>query len=226
MLPVSEIFCHRKTGLRHSHTGSRRFVHLPEHEGCLVNNPGFIHLCPQVISLPGAFSHPGKNRISAVFRGDVMDQLLNQHRFTHSGTAEQSDFTAFCIRCQEVDDFDSCLQDLYDRALLLKCRRIPVNDPLLFSFDLLFPVNILSQHIKHSAQCLPAHRNRDPCSRGCHFHIFRQTFTGCEQDTADNVVPHMLGSFHDKFFAVQFYRQRIFDQRKIPAVKFHVHDWT
>ena len=125
MLPVSEIFCHRKTGLRHSHTGSRRFVHLPEHEGCLVNNPGFIHLCPQVISLPGAFSHPGKNRISAVFRGDVMDQLLNQHRFTHSGTAEQSDFTAFCIRCQEVDDFDSCLQDLYDRALLLKCRRNP-----------------------------------------------------------------------------------------------------
>ena len=51
---------------------------------------------------------------------DVSYQLLNKHCLTDSGASEETDLTTLCIRSQKVDDLDSCLEDLYDRALVLK----------------------------------------------------------------------------------------------------------
>ena len=52
--------------------------------------------------------------------GDVSDQLLDQYRFTYSGTSEQTDLTALRVWSQKVNNFDSCLKDLNDRTLVLK----------------------------------------------------------------------------------------------------------
>ena len=39
--------------------------------------------------------------------GDIVDELLDKHGLTNSGTAEKSDFTAFQIRLKKVDDFNA-----------------------------------------------------------------------------------------------------------------------
>ena len=39
MFCITEIFCHSKTCFRNTHTGSRRLVHLSEHQGSFFKNP-------------------------------------------------------------------------------------------------------------------------------------------------------------------------------------------
>src|SRR5699024_4864551 len=91
---VAEIFRHGKSCLRHSHSGSRRLVHLPEHQGRFFQNAGFFHFCPEIVSLTGTFSYSSEDRISAVLCGDILDQLLDQHCLTYAGTSEKTDLTA------------------------------------------------------------------------------------------------------------------------------------
>ncbi len=38
---------------------------------------------------------------------DVVDQFLNKHGLTNAGAAEQANFTAFCIRSEQVDNLDT-----------------------------------------------------------------------------------------------------------------------
>ena len=51
---------------------------------------------------------------------DVVDKLLNEHRFTDARAAEQADLAAARIGLQKVDDLDAGLQDLNARALLVE----------------------------------------------------------------------------------------------------------
>ena len=120
MLFITEILCHCQSCLRHAHTGSWRLIHLAEHQGRLLQYSGFLHLGPEVISLTGTLSYSGKDGVSAVLCGDVSDQLLDQHGLSYTRASEQTDLTALCIRRQKVDDLDSGLKYLHDRALILE----------------------------------------------------------------------------------------------------------
>ena len=63
----------------------------------------------QVVTLTGTLTYTGEYGISAVLGCDITDQLLDQYGLTYTGTTEQTDLTTFCVRCQKVDDLDSCL---------------------------------------------------------------------------------------------------------------------
>ena len=141
MLFITEIFCHCQTSLSHTHTRSRRLIHLTEYQSSLLQNTGLFHFRPEVISLTGTLSDSGKNRVSTVLCRNVSDQFLDQHRLTDSCTTEQSDLTALCIWCKKVNDLDSRLQDLYYRALIFKCRRFSVDHPFFCILDLFSIIN-------------------------------------------------------------------------------------
>ena len=134
MFLISEILCHRKPCLCHSHTCSGRLVHLSKYQSSLLQYPGLFHLCPKVITLSGAFTDTGKNRISAMLSRNISDQLLNQYSLTNTGTAKESDLTSFCIWSQKVNDLNTRLEHLYDRTLFLKCWRFPVDYPVFLIF--------------------------------------------------------------------------------------------
>ena len=97
MLLIPEILRHGQSGFSHAHTGPRRLVHLTEHQGRFLQNSGFLHLGPEVVSLAGALAHAGENGVTAVLGGDIADQLLNEYGLTHAGAAEQADFTALSV---------------------------------------------------------------------------------------------------------------------------------
>ena len=62
VFPVAEVFRHGKTRESHSHSGSRRFVHLTVDKRRLVDNAGFHHFIIEVVALAGAFSDARKDR--------------------------------------------------------------------------------------------------------------------------------------------------------------------
>ena len=79
--------------------------------------------------------------------GDILDQLLDQYGLTYTGTTEQTDLTTLGIRSQKVDNLDTCLQDLNNRTLLFKGRRISVDDPFFTICDLFFFIDRFTKSI-------------------------------------------------------------------------------
>ena len=51
-----------------------------------------------------------------------MDQFLDKDGLTYTRTAEEPDLTAFCIRSDEVDDFDAGFKNFGCRRLVFKGR--------------------------------------------------------------------------------------------------------
>ena len=70
----------------------------PNTSAVLLRTPDSVHLAPQVVALTGALADAGEDGIAAVLRGDVVDQLLNQHGLADAGAAEQADLAALGIR--------------------------------------------------------------------------------------------------------------------------------
>ena len=223
MLFITEVLRHGQTGLCHTHTGPRRFVHLTEHQGGFFDNAGLLHFVPQVVALTGTLTDTGEDGIAAVFRCDVVDQFLDEDGLTNAGAAEQTDFTALGVRCQQVDDLDTGFQDLNYRTLVTERRCRTVNRPLFVGLDFTGIVNRLTQHIEHSAQGRCAYRHLNAGTGRKDFHILCKALCGGQADAADNAVAHMLRNFHHAGFTAVVDGECILDHRKLSR-ECHIND--
>ena len=68
---------------------------MPEHECGFVDNAAGMHFCPKVIAFATAFADTCEHGISSVFGCNIVNQFLNQNRFTDTRTAEKADFPPF-----------------------------------------------------------------------------------------------------------------------------------
>ena len=161
-----------------------------------------------------------------MLRGNVLDQLLDQHSLADTGATEQTNLTALGIRSQKVNNFNSCLQHLNSRTLLLKARCIPVNAPVLFILKRFAFINSISQHIEQTPQRFFTNRNLNTAA-GCNdLHILMKSLAGCQHDTTHRIVTDMLCHLHDTSFSIIIYFQSILDIRKIAVLKLHINDRT
>ena len=148
-----------------SQSGAGRLVHLAEHKGGLVNDPGLVHLVPQVISLAAALTYAGKDGIAAVLIGHVPDQLHNEHRLAHARAAEQADFAALGIGGKQIHYLDAGLQHLLRGLYLRERGRVPVDGHILCRVNSPLAVDRFSRHIEHAAQGSLSHRHGYRSSR-------------------------------------------------------------
>ena len=112
MFFVSEIFSHRQSCQRNSHSCARRFVHLSEYHGCLVNNARLDHLVVQIVTFSCSLAYSGEYRDTAVFLGYIVDKLLYQYSLAYTCTSEQTYLTASGVRCDQVYYLDTRLEYL------------------------------------------------------------------------------------------------------------------
>ena len=156
----------------------------------------------QVVSLTGALPYTGKHRITAVLRGDVTNQLLNQNCLSYAGTAEQSDLSALLIRTKQIHYLDTGLQQLLLRSLLLKFRCGTVNRLIGYPFRSRFIVNWLTQNIEDPPQSLFPNRNGNG-GAGCNrIHSPHQTIGASHGNASDRVITQMLGDLHGQLTAL------------------------
>ena len=124
---VAEVLRHRQAGEANAQAGPGRLVHLPVDERDLVDHAGLLHLAPEVVPLARALPDPGEDRHAAVLPGDVVDQLLDEHRLADAGAAEEADLAAADEGRDQVDDLDARLEDLHLRREVLERRRVAVD---------------------------------------------------------------------------------------------------
>src|SRR4029453_11385548 len=95
---VAEVLRHRQPREADAETRAGRLVHLPVNESDFVEHARLAHLEPEVVALPRALTHAGEDRPAAMLPGDVVDQLLDQHRLAHACAAEEADLAALDMR--------------------------------------------------------------------------------------------------------------------------------
>ena len=121
-LLVAEVLRHRQAGQRDAHARPGRLVHLAEDEHRLVDDARLGHLEPEVVALARALADAAEGRQAAVLLGEVVDELLDEHRLADAGAAEQADLAALGVGREQVDDLDAGLEHLGRRGEVLDGR--------------------------------------------------------------------------------------------------------
>ena len=65
----------------------------------------------EIIALARPFADTGKDRVPAVFLGDIANEFLDHHRLAYPCPAEQSHLPAFHKRADEIDRLDTRFKD-------------------------------------------------------------------------------------------------------------------
>ena len=136
---VAEILGDRQPGQPDAGARARRLVHLAEDQRALralgravvlvrvLVHAELDHLVIEVVALARALADAGEHRIAAMRLGDVVDQLLDQHRLADAGAAEEADLAAARVRREQVDDLDAGDEDLRLGRLVDIGRRFRVD---------------------------------------------------------------------------------------------------
>jgi len=169
---IAEIFGDGEAGEADAGTGARRLVHLAVHQRALRFHVGIgmvrvgvdlglDELVIEVVALAGALADAGEHRIAAMGLGDVVDELLNEHRLADAGAAEQADLAALGVGREQVHHLDAGDQDRGFGRLIGegRCRR--VNRPRLLVRNGAGLVDRLADHVHDAPERTVADRHGD-----------------------------------------------------------------
>jgi hypothetical protein len=116
---------------------------------------------------------------------------------------QSGDFTAFGVRAEKIDDFDTRDQLFFFGRLVNECGRIAVNSVCFCGFDRTAFINRLAQNIHDASQCAGTDGNVDGRARVGNFGAADQTISGVHGDGAHSVFTQVLGHFeHQRFIIV------------------------
>src|SRR5690606_17408893 len=125
---VAEVLSTGQSRQCHTSAGSRGLVHLTKDQCCLAQyrltalKLRLRHLKHQVIAFASSFTHAGKNRNTTMCFRHVVDEFLDENRLAYAGTTEKTDFSAFTIGSEQVDDLNSRLKYFDLRTLINELR--------------------------------------------------------------------------------------------------------
>ena len=183
----------------------------------------FDELVIEVVAFAGALADAGEHRIAAVGLGDVVDQLLNEHRLADARAAEQTDLAALGVGREQVDNLDAGDQNLRFGRLIDIGRRRLMDGAARFHRDRTGLVDRFADHVHDAAERALADRHRDRIAGVDHFLAAHQTFGRVHCDAAHVVLAEMLGDLEHQAGAVVDRFERVEDRRQV-AVELDVDD--
>ena len=154
---VAEVLGLREARQADAQARSGRLVHLAVDQAGLVDDARLAHLEVQVGALAGALAHAGEDGGAAVLLGEVVDELLDEHRLADAGAAEQTGLAAADIGLEEVDRLDAGLEDLGLGGQLVEARRGMVDGIMILHLGHGLAVHGLAHDVPDAAEGLVAH---------------------------------------------------------------------
>jgi peptide chain release factor 1 len=165
-LLITEILGNGETGKSDTGTGSRWLVHLTEDKCDLglaikVDDLGLLHLVVQIVTLTGTLTDTSEHGVTTVGLGDVVNQLLNEHSLSDTGTSEETNLTTTGVWGKEIDDLDTGNQNLSRGGLLGESWGISVNWGTLGGLDWATLVNWVTSDVHDTTKSLWADWDSD-----------------------------------------------------------------
>ena len=120
-----------------------------------------------------------------MFLGDVVNEFLNENRFSNTSPSEETCLSSSQEGGNKIDHLNSCFKNFSSCRLLDKLRSFTVNRRASFCFCLTLLVDGISRHVEHASKCFGADGNRDGRTRGDHFHSTLQSIGGVHGNRTD-----------------------------------------
>ena len=154
--------------------------------------------------------------------GNVVNQFHDQYRFANTGTAEQTDFTALCIRCNQVNDLNASFQNFSGSLLLIIRRRIAMNRPAFDIFRRRLIINRLTKQVKNTSQTLLTDWNRNRRTAVHSLGSAHQSIRTAHSNTANNIVANMLRNLDRQLFLAIFNFNSVQKLRQLAIFKSNI----
>ena len=158
----------------------------------------------KVITLSGSFTDTCKNRVTAVFKCNIVNKLHNDDGFTNTGTTEETYFTTFCIRCKQIDNFNTRFKNFRFCTLVFKSRRISVNRPVCFCIDISGFIDRITDNVEDSSQNFFTNRYFDRRTECFYLLPSYKTFTHVHCDSSDTIITDYGSNFENQFLLLSF----------------------
>ena len=222
---VAEVLGHRQAGQADPLTGTRRLVHLAEHERGLGDDAGLRHLVDEVVALARSLADAGEHRHAGVLLGDVPDQLLDDDRLADAGPAEDADLAALLERADQVDDLEARLEHLDLGRLLVERRRRAVDRQGPAGLHRALVVDRPAEDVEHAAKRHVPDRDGDRPARVDHVDPAGEAVGRRHRDRPDPVVAEVLLDLADEVvLPVAGDRHRVVDRGQLPGRELDVDD--
>jgi hypothetical protein len=195
---ITEILSHGEGCMAHAEPGPRRFIHLPENHYRAVQYTGRFHLPVQIFPLTAAFADAAKQADALMTADDVMNHLHDQHRFSHTGTAEQTGFPAPLQGRKDIDGLDAGKEDFRGGGPLVQRHRHLVDGPPATSSNRIVSVDGLAEHIEHPSQQSFTHGNPQWMPRIDNHRSLRQALGGCQRNPPDGSIIQVGDDFNHR----------------------------
>ena len=154
----------------------------------------------------------------------IVYKLHDKYCLTYAGTAEKTDFTTLCIRCDKVNNFDTCFENLRSALLLIKLRRLSVDTPLFFSLRCRHTVYSLTEKVENSSECTFTYRNCYSRSGVNCFNTSLKTVRRTHRNTSYNIVTELLFHFAHNFISAVHYFNSIQKIWHLSVIEFDIND--
>ena len=220
---VAEAFRDREAGEADTGARARRLVHLPVDEGAfrafaaaLLVDAQFDELVVEVVALARALADAGEHGIAAMGLGDVVDQLLDEHRLADARAAEEADLAALGVRRQEIDDLDPGFEDLRLRRLLDIGRGRLVNGARRFVRDRARLVHRLADDVHDAPERAGTDRDGDRQAGVLHGLTAHQALGRVHGDAAHRGFAEVLRHLEHEARAAIVRLERVQDRGQMP----------
>ncbi len=141
--------------------------------------------------------------------GNVVDKLHDEHGLAYAGTAEETDFTAFAVRLEKVDDLDAGSKNLGADSKVFEFGSGLVNRAQVFAFELGKLVDSLTHNIEQTSFDLVSCGDGDRALEIDNGESAAKAVGAFHGHTAHCVLSDVLFDFENEFgavFAVYFKR--------------------
>merc|ERR1711988_1808254 len=203
-LLVTEIFGKSESSQSNTGTGAGGLVHLTVDKGDLgglvleTDDTSLNHLVVQVISLTGSLSDSGKDGVTSMSLGDVVDQFHDQDSLADSSTTEETNLTSLGIRGKEVDNLDTSDKDLLLNAHLLELGGLGVDGLTLVGGNGTPLIDWLTNNIDDSSKGFGSNWDHDGVAGVVDNLATDETLGTVHGDGSDGVLSQVLGDLQDE----------------------------
>ena len=173
-------------------------------------------IAEKVVTLAGALSNAGEHRETIMPFCDIVDELLDKHGLSHTGTAEQTNLTTLRIRFEEVDHLDTGEHDLRRDGKVLKFRRGLMDRTQILAVERREHVDRLAEHVQQTAFHLISGRNGNRMPEVLYLYAAANTIGALHGHTPHDILADVLFNLEDQLLAVvALHLQSRIDRRNV-----------
>ena len=206
-LLVTEVFGNSKSSQSNTGTGAWGLVHLTVDKGDLgglvleTDDTSLNHLVVQVISLTGSLSDSGKDGVTSMSLGDVVDQFHDQDSLADSSTTKETNLTSLGIRGKEVDNLDTSDKNLLLNAHLLELGGLGVDGLTLGGVNGTPLIDWLTNNIDDSSKGFGSNWDHDGVAGVVDNLATDETLGTVHGNGSDGVLSEVLGNLQNELGA-------------------------